>query len=128
MKRLARSSYKRARNGSGWVDPPPAGLAWVATQARPLLSEQIEPNRFCYYKDGLSAAKPIGSHAFVQCKKRRPDRKPYVLYASAVIARMRPLWSRFCELTDLGPTARAAACRYCDAAKCGAGGADAAAH
>ncbi|SDP39385.1 hypothetical protein SAMN05444050_6704 [Afipia sp. GAS231] len=40
-------------------DPIASGLPRIAVRGRPFLSEHTDNNRFCYYKDGLSLAKPI---------------------------------------------------------------------
>ena len=45
MKRLARSGWTTAHNGSGPNDPSPAARRWVATQRRALPSEQGQSSR-----------------------------------------------------------------------------------
>ena len=43
------------------LDPIASGLPRIAIRGRPFLSEHPYDNRFRYYKDGLSEAKPIAT-------------------------------------------------------------------
>ena len=58
MKRLARSCYEGARNGSGRTDPTPAALPWAAAQGGALLSERREINSVGLDKGGKAQRIP----------------------------------------------------------------------